>query len=88
MQVHACGPLGYKGTPDALYHNNRDGTFTEVTEKAHVLDKGLYYGFTVIFDDFDDDGFPDIFVANDSNPNYLYETKEMERLRTSESPPA
>ncbi len=75
VQVHACGPLGYKGAPDALYHNNRDGTFTEVTEKAHVVDRGLYYGFTVIFDDFDNDGFPDIFVANDSNPNYLYRNK-------------
>jgi hypothetical protein len=72
VQVHACGPLGYKGAPDALYHNNKDGTFTEVTEKAHVGDKNLYYGFTAIFDDFDDDGWPDIFVANDSNPNYLY----------------
>jgi hypothetical protein len=75
VQVHACGPLGYKGAPDALYHNNRDGTFTEVTEKARVVDRGLYYGFTVIFDDLDGDGFPDIFVANDSNPNYLYRNK-------------
>ena len=75
VQVHACGPLGYKGAPDALYHNNRDGTFTEVTEKAHVEDKNLYFGFTVIFDDFDNDGWPDIFVANDSNPNYLYLNK-------------
>src|SRR5207249_2218442 len=57
---------------DALYHNNGDGTFTEVTEKAGVVDRGLYFGFAVIFDDFDNDGFADIFVANDSNPNYLY----------------
>jgi hypothetical protein len=75
VQVHACGPLGYKGAPDALYHNNRDGTFTDVTPKAHVMDRNLYYGFTVIFDDFDDDGLPDIFVANDSNPNYLYRNR-------------
>ncbi|MBV9227650.1 MAG: CRTAC1 family protein [Acidobacteriaceae bacterium] len=75
VKVHACGPLGYRGAPDALYHNNRDGTFTEVTEKAHVVDRNLYFGFTVIFDDFDDDGLPDIFVANDSNPNYLYRNK-------------
>jgi hypothetical protein len=75
VKVHACGPLGFRGAPDALYHNNRDGTFTEVTEKAHVADRNLYFGFTVVFDDFDDDGLPDIFVANDSNPNYLYRNK-------------
>ncbi len=75
VEVHACGPLGYKGAPDVLYHNNHDGTFTDVTEKAHVVDRNLFYGFTVVFDDFDDDGLPDIFVANDSNPNYLYRNK-------------
>lgn len=75
IKVHACGPLGYRGAPDALYHNNGDGTFTDVTEKAHVADKNLFFGFTVVFDDFDDDGWPDIFVANDSNPNYLYRNK-------------
>jgi enediyne biosynthesis protein E4 len=75
VKVHACGPLGFRGAPDALYHNNRDGTFTDVTEKAHVTDKNLYFGFSVVFDDFDDDGLPDIFVANDSNPNYLYRNK-------------
>lgn len=72
VQVHACGPLGYKGAPDALYRNNGDGTFTDVTAKAKVVDRGLYFGFTVVFEDLDGDGRPDIFVANDSNPNYLY----------------
>lgn len=72
VEVHACGPLGYKGAPDALYHNNGDGTFTNVTEKAGVADRNLYFGFQAIFEDFDNDGRPDIFVANDSNPNYLY----------------
>jgi len=75
VRVKACGPLGFKGAPDALYHNNGDGTFTDVTAKAGVADRGLYFGFAVIFDDFDNDGFPDIFVANDSNPNYLYHNK-------------
>ncbi len=75
VRVQACGPQGFKGAPDALYHNNGDGTFTDVTVKAGVVDRGLYFGFGVIFDDFDNDGFPDIFVANDSNPNYLYHNK-------------
>lgn len=75
VTVHACGPLGYRGAPDALYHNNGDGTFTDVTAKAGVVDKNRYFGFTVVFDDFDGDGKPDIFVANDSNPNYLYHNK-------------
>ncbi len=72
VKVHACGPLGYRGSPDALYHNNGDGTFTDVTAKAKVADRNLYFGFTVVFEDLDGDNRPDIFVANDSNPNYYY----------------
>jgi hypothetical protein len=75
VAVHACGPLGYKGAPNALYRNNGDGTFTDVTEKAGVADKRLYFSFQAVFEDFDNDGRPDIFVANDSNPNYLYRNK-------------
>ena len=67
-----CGPMGLKGEPDVLYHNNGDGTFTDVTEKAGVADKKLYHGFTVVFHDFNGDNRPDIFVANDSDPNLLY----------------
>lgn len=71
--VHGfCGPRGLKGERDILYHQNSGGTFTDVTEEAGVKDTGLYHGFTVVFDDFNNDGKIDIFVANDSDPNYLY----------------
>ena len=67
-----CGPRSLKGAPDFLFRNNGDGTFTAVTRQAGVEDKGLYYGFSVVFEDLTEDGRPDIFVANDSTPNYLY----------------
>ena len=67
-----CGPRGMKGLGDSLYHNNRDGTFTEVSKTAGVDDAHGYYGLGVIWSDFDDDGRPDIFIADDSTPNYLY----------------
>ncbi len=69
-----CGPKGLKGEPDVLYRNNGDGTFTDVTVKAGIKDPG-YYGFGVVFSDFDNDGWPDIFVANDSVPNLLFHNK-------------
>jgi len=75
VPVTACGPRGLKGAPDALYHNNGDGTFTDVTDKAGVTDKKLYYGFSVGFEDLDGDGWPDIVVMNDSTPNYFYRNK-------------
>jgi hypothetical protein len=75
LKVAACGPRGLPGAPDVLYHNNGDGTFTNVTAKAGVSDTKLYYGFSVGFEDFDGDGRPDILVANDSNPNYFYRNK-------------
>jgi len=67
-----CGPRGLEGEPDHLFHNNGDGTFTDVSEKAGVQDKSKYFGLTAIFADVDDDGKPDLMVANDSTPNYLY----------------
>jgi hypothetical protein len=70
-----CGPRGLKGEPDHLFHNNGDGTFTEVTVKAGVEDKERYYGFTAIFVDVNNDGKPDLVVGNDSVPNYLYINK-------------
>ncbi|HKD58997.1 MAG TPA: CRTAC1 family protein [Terracidiphilus sp.] len=70
-----CGPRGLPGEGDHLFHNNGDGTFTDVSEKAGVSDPGHYYGFTAIFVDVNNDGKPDLLVANDSNPNYLYINK-------------
>ena len=67
-----CGPRGLKGAGDTLYHNNGDGTFTDVSKKAGVSDPDGYYGLGVICSDFDGDGRVDIFVANDSTPNFLY----------------
>ena len=67
-----CGPRGLKGAGDTLYHNNGDGTFTDVSKKAGVSDPDGYYGLGVIASDFDGDGLVDIFVANDSTPNFLY----------------
>ena len=70
-----CGPRGLPGEPDHLFHNNGDGTFTDVSVKAGVSDPGAYYGFTAIFVDVNNDGKVDLLVANDSNPNYLYMNK-------------
>ena len=70
-----CGPHGLKGEPDHLFHNNGDGTFTDVSVKAGVSDPGAYYGFTAIFVDVNNDGKVDLLVANDSEPNYLYINK-------------
>jgi enediyne biosynthesis protein E4 len=70
-----CGPRGLKGEPDHLFHNNGDGTFTDVSAKAGVGDSNAYYGLTAVFADFNNDGRLDLAVANDSTPNYLYINK-------------
>jgi len=70
-----CGPRGLPGEADHLFHQNADGTFTDVSVKAGVADPGHYYGFTAVFVDVNNDGRPDLLVANDSNPNYLYLNK-------------
>ncbi|HWZ96755.1 MAG TPA: CRTAC1 family protein [Candidatus Dormibacteraeota bacterium] len=67
-----CGPRGLKGAGDALFHNNGDGTFTDVSKQAGVNDPNGYYGMSVIFSDFNNVGRPDIYVANDSTPKFLY----------------
>jgi hypothetical protein len=71
----SCGPRGLKGEPDHLFHNNGDGTFTDVSEKAGVADKPGYYGLGAVFADINNDGKPDLLVGNDSTPNYLYLNK-------------
>jgi enediyne biosynthesis protein E4 len=66
-----CGPLGLPGGRDILFHNNGDGTFSDVTAKAGI-DSNKYYGLGVVWADFDKDGRQDIYVANDSTPSSLY----------------
>jgi len=68
-----CGPRGLKGSPDNLYHNNRDGTFTDVSKKAGVDDSERRFGLTVLWSDFNNDGKLDLFVTNDGEANYLYQ---------------
>lgn len=70
-----CGPRGLPGEGDHLFHNNGDGTFTDVSVKAGVSDARGYYGFASVFVDVDDDGWLDLAVANDSVPKYLYRNK-------------
>jgi hypothetical protein len=67
-----CGPRGLKGAGDSLFHNNGHGTFTDVTKGSGVEDVSGYYGMTVIWADFNNTGRPDIYIANDSTPKFLY----------------
>ncbi len=70
-----CGPRGLPGEADHLFHNNGDGTFTDVSIHAGVSDPNNYYGFASVFVDVDDDGWLDLAVANDSVPKYLYRNR-------------
>jgi hypothetical protein len=70
--VVACGPPGLQGGKNILFHNNGDGTFTDVSEKAGILKTPGTYGLGVLVADFDNDGWPDIYVANDSTSSALY----------------
>ena len=70
-----CGPVGLLGESDHLFHNNGDGTFTDVSLKAGVADREGRYGFASVFVDLDDDGWLDLVVANDSTPNYFYRNR-------------
>ncbi len=68
----ACGPPGLTGGKNILFHNNGNGTFTDVSEKSGVLKTQGTYGLGVLVADFDNDGWPDIYVANDSTSSALY----------------
>jgi enediyne biosynthesis protein E4 len=68
----ACGPPGLPGAKNILYHNNGDGSFTDVSEKSGITQARGTYGLGVLAADFDNDGWPDIYVANDSQPSALY----------------
>jgi hypothetical protein len=70
-----CGPRGLVGEQDHLFHNNGDGTFTDVSKKLGVDDPAGYYGLGALFADVNGDGKMDLLVANDSTPNYLYINK-------------
>jgi enediyne biosynthesis protein E4 len=67
-----CGPRGLAGSKNILYHNRGDGTFEDVTTKAHIDRTDGHYAFSVSTVDFDEDGWPDIYVACDSTPSILY----------------
>lgn len=70
-----CGPWGMPGESDLLFHNKGDGTFEEVSKKAGVDDPHHYYGLGATWGDYDNDGWPDLYVANDAGPNFLYRNK-------------
>ena len=67
-----CGPRGLPADSNILYHNNGDGTFTDVSEKSGILKPGPRYSITAVSYDFDNDGWPDIYVAVDSEPSILF----------------
>src|SRR5215472_3009053 len=76
-----CGPAGLKGSPDRLYHNNGDGTFTDVSKQAGVDDPQNLLGLTAVWSDLDNDGKLDLFVANDGAQNYLYQNEGHGRFK-------
>jgi enediyne biosynthesis protein E4 len=67
-----CGPRGLDGEEDSLFHNNGDGTFTDVSTASGIRGRDKYYGLGVAVGDYNNDGWPDIYVANDSCPSFLF----------------
>jgi hypothetical protein len=72
----ACGPPGLIGGKNILFHNNGDGTFSDVSERAGILQANGTFGLGVLTGDFNNDGWPDIYVANDSTASALYQNKK------------
>jgi hypothetical protein len=70
-----CGPRGLPFGTHSLYRNNRDGTFTDVSKESGIASIAPGYGMTVVAADFDNDGWPDIYVACDSTPSLLFRNK-------------
>lgn len=74
-----CGPVGLLPAADVFYRNNGDGTFSEWTQQAG-LEGEKFYGMSALFGDYDADGWPDLFVANDSTPNLLFRNRRDSRF--------
>lgn len=70
-----CGPRGLKGAGDSFFKNNGDGTFSDITKQLGMTDPDGFYGMQPVFSDFADTGRLDIYVANDSTPNFFYQNK-------------
>ena len=71
-----CGPRGLPTTRPRLYHNNGDGTFTDVSERSGVAGATGSYGLTAVTADLDDDGWPDIYMAGDSTPSFFFHNRK------------
>ncbi|PYR92104.1 MAG: CRTAC1 family protein [Acidobacteria bacterium] len=67
-----CGPRGLQGESDLLFRNDGNGRFTDVSDRAGVSDPRGYFGLGIAWFDYNDDGWPDLYVANDSTPNFMY----------------
>src|SRR5882724_9441289 len=72
----SCGPLGLPTTQPRLYHNNRDGTFTDVSARSGVSSATGSYGLTAVTADLDNDGWPDIYMAGDSTPSFFFHNRK------------
>ena len=70
-----CGPRSYPPDTDIFYHNNGNGMFTDLTEKSGFLDVPACHGLGVAFGDYDNDGDQDLYVANDQDPNFLFQNQ-------------
>ena len=71
-----CGPRGLKGAGDSVFHNNGDGTFTDFSKQTGLGDSDGYYGMQPVLADFGGTGKPDVYVSNDSTPNYFYRNSD------------